>query len=123
VETLRKAKEVYDLIDFIKSKKKKVGIAINPKTQVKKISQFLDFVDLVLVMTVNPGNYGSKFLPKMLNKIKEIRKLNKNIEIEVDGGMNDKTIGKAAKAGANRFVVGSYLQKSENVNKAMKGLR
>lgn len=119
VETCKNVKEVCELIDFVRSKKRRVGIALNPETPVKKISQFLGFVDLVLIMSVKPGKYGSKFIPKMLNKVKEIRKLNSKVDIEVDGGMNDKTIKLAAKAGANRFVVGSFLQGSEDVKKSV----
>src|SRR3989344_4995221 len=74
------------IIKLIKSKKRKVGIAINPKTPSKKIFPFLKQVDVILVMTVNPGHYGAKFLPSMLNKISEIRKADKKINIQVDGG-------------------------------------
>lgn len=117
-ESLKKTKDVYDLIDFIKSKENKVGIAVKPKTSVKNISQFLGFVDLALVLAVNPGSYGNKFLPTTLNKIREIRKINPELDVEVDGGINDKTISRVSVAGANRFVVGSYFQKSENIKKA-----
>jgi len=106
------------LIKLIKSKKRKVGIAINPKTNVKKIIPFLNSIDMVLIMTVIPGKYGSKFLPNVLKKVKEIRKLKPKLNIEVDGGINNKTIARAKKAGANRFILGSYLQKSKNVKKA-----
>ena len=106
------------LIKLIKSKKRKVGIAINPKTNVKKIIPFLNSIDMVLIMTVTPGKYGSKFLPNVLKKVKEIRKLKPKLNIEVDGGINNKTIARAKKAGANRFILGSYLQKSKNVKKA-----
>ena len=93
-ETTRNPEE---LIKLIKSKKKKVGIAIKPWTPVKKIEPFLEKINLVLVMTVNPGKYGSKFLPKTLDKIKELRKLKPKLNIEVDGGINDKTIHKEFK--------------------------
>ena len=106
------------LIKLIKSKKRKVGIAINPKTNVKKIIPFLNSIDMILIMTVTPGKYGSKFLPNVLKKVKEIRKLKPKLNIEVDGGINNKTIARAKKAGANRFILGSYLQKSKNVKKA-----
>ncbi len=111
------------IIGLIKNKKIKVGIAINPKTPVSKIKIHLDEIDLVLVMTVNPGKYGSKFIPKTLEKVRQIRKLNPKIEIEVDGGINDKTIIKALSAGANRFVSGSYIQNSENPKKSFEKLK
>ena len=112
-----------EMIRNIKSKKRNVGIAINPKTSVEKIKPFLDSVSLVLVMTVHPGRYGSKFLSRSLEKVKELRKLKPELNIEVDGGINDKTILRASKTGANGFVVGSYIQKSENPQKALKNLK
>ncbi len=109
-----KIKNPDKIISLIKNKKKKVGIALNPRTSINKIKIHLDEIDLVLVMTVNPGKYGSKFIPTTLEKARQIRKINPNIEIEVDGGINDKTIRKALSFGANRFVSGSYIQNSEN---------
>jgi ribulose-phosphate 3-epimerase len=111
------------VIGLIKNKKMKVGIAINPQTSIEKIKIHINEIDLVLVMTVNPGKYGSKFIPKTLEKVRQIRKLNPNIEIEVDGGINDKTIRKTLSAGANRFVSGSYIQNSENPKKSFEKLK
>ena len=122
VESCKNESEVKEIIKLIKSKKKKVGIAINPKTSVKKIIPYLKSVSMILVMTVTPGMYGARFLPNILNKVKAIRRLKPNINIEVDGGINNKTISKAVKAGATSFVVGSYLQNSGDVNKSVKGL-
>jgi len=102
---------------------RKIGIAINPQTSIEKIKIHINEIDLVLVMTVNPGKYGSKFIPKTLEKVRQIRKLNPNIEIEVDGGINDKTIRKTLSAGANRFVSGSYIQNSENPKKSFEKLK
>src|SRR3990172_10386151 len=112
-----------EMIKLIRSKRKKVGIAINPKTSVEKVKPFLNKISIVLVMAVNPGKYGSRFLPKALEKVKDLKKLNKKIDIEVDGGMNLENIRKASKTGANRFAVGSYLQNSENPKKAFEELR
>jgi len=114
--------EVRKVLSLIKSKKRKAWIALNPKTSVKKIESYLKSVDGVLLMEVTPGKYGAKFLPKSLKKVKELRKLNKKINIGVDGGINDKTISRASKSGANVFVIGSYLQNAENPRKAMKEL-
>jgi len=111
------------IIGLIKGKRKKVGIAINPKTKIGKIKIHLDEIDFVIVMTVNPGKYGSKFIPAMLNKVRQIKEIKPNLEIEVDGGVNGKTILLAKKAGANRFVSGSYIQNSENPQKAFEKLK
>jgi len=112
-----------ELIKLVKSKKKKVGIAINPKTSIEKIMRFLSRLDVVLIMTVNPGRYGSGFLPNTLKKIKELRKLRPKLNIEVDGSINLKTIYQINGAGANSFVIGSYLQKNEDPKKALKSLK
>jgi len=111
------------IIRLIKSKKRKVGIALNPRTNISKIKPYLNKIDMVLVMTVKPGKYGSKFLPETLKKVEEIRKLKPKLNIEVDGGISDKTISSARKASASMFVVGSYLQKSGDVNKSLKMLK
>jgi ribulose-phosphate 3-epimerase len=120
VEAVKNPDEV---INLIKSKKKKVGIAINPKTHVKKIKPYLNKVDLVLVMCVNPGKYGSKFIPATLKKVKELRKLKPKFNIEVDGGLGLEHTGEAKKAGANLFISGSYLQNTDDVGKAVRELR
>ena len=120
---LESTKNPEELIELIKSKKRKVGIAINPKTSIKKLEPFLDKVSMILILTVYPGKYGAKFLPKMLNKVKELRKLKPKLNIEVDGGINDKTIHKAFKSGANSFIIGSYLQKSKNPKESLKKLK
>ncbi len=123
VESLKNEVEVKEIIKLIKSKKRKVGIAINPETKVNKIISYLNLVDKILIMSVNPGRYGSKFLPNVLNKIKEIKKLNSKLKISIDGGINDKTILKILKLGIDSFVVGSYLQKSKNIKKDVLGLK
>ena len=116
-ESLKK-NEVSNLIKFIKSKKRKVGISIKPKTKVSVIKNYLKDLDMVLVMTVNPGSYGAKFLPSTLKKTNEIRKLNSKIKIQVDGGINDKTILIAKNFRIDGFISGSYLQKAKDIKKA-----
>lgn len=111
------------IIGLIKNKKRKVGLAINPGTKIGKIKIHLDEIDFVLVLTVQPGKYGSKFIPATLKKIRQIKKIKPKMEIEVDGGINDKTILKAKKAGANRFVVGSYIQNNSNPKKIFSKLK
>ena len=113
---------VDDLIDFVQSVKRKIFFALKPETPITKIKKHLKEIDGVLIMTVHPGKYGATFLPKMLNKVKAIRKLNKKIPIQVDGHMIPETISLAKSAGANIYVVGSYLHDVINVKKAMKEL-
>jgi len=104
--------EILKAILLAKEKKKKAGIVINP-----------EMIDQILVMTVNPGFYGSPFLEETLKKCEEIRRLAPKIQIEVDGGITDLTIRKAAKAGANLFVSGSYILKAENPKAAFLNLK
>lgn len=107
------------VIGLIRKKGKKAGIGINPGTSVSKIKKYLGKVGQITIMTVHPGKYGAKFLPDVLKKAKEIRKLKPKLDIEVDGGINPETIKKAVKAGANKFVCGSYIQKAKDVKKAI----
>ena len=88
-------------IQLIKSYKKKVGVALNPSTSLDTIKYDLDNIDMVLIMTVNPGFGGQKFIPQMLQKIKELRKIAPNIDIQVDGGINDEISKLVIEAGAN----------------------
>jgi ribulose-phosphate 3-epimerase len=84
------------------------GVAINPSTPVDTVLEIMDLVDLVLVMTVNPGWGGQKFLKKPLDKVRLLRQVAPTHHIEVDGGIDPATIVEAAFAGANAFVAGNY---------------
>ena len=105
-------------ITKIKKLKKKVGISLNPKTKVDVIKDYLNQVDLILIMSVNPGFGGQKFMPEVLDKIKELKKIqnNQNIDfdIEIDGGINFENSKIAIKAGANILVSGTTIFKSNN---------
>ena len=111
-----------NLINLVKKLGKKFGFVLNPETKLQRISVYIDDLDQVLIMTVNPGFYGSPFLPEMLEKIREIRSMKETLNIEVDGGITDKTIKLVENAGANMFVSGSYIVKSENVLLSIKNL-
>lgn len=106
--------EVSAVIDMIHQYGAKAGMSIKPGTDVNVILPFLSKLDLVLVMSVEPGKGGQKFIGKTLKKINLLYKYKnennlKNLLIEVDGGINDKTLGKCVKNGASVLVVGSYL--------------
>jgi ribulose-phosphate 3-epimerase len=107
---------VSEAVEFVRKKKKKVDLVLNPRTPIGKIEEF-GKIDGVVIMTVNPGGYGAKFLDSMVKKVREVRERYPKLNIEVDGGVNEKTIRKLFLAGADRFVVGSYLQKSDDVKK------
>ena len=112
-----------DMIDKIKSKNIKVGVAINPDTPLDVVKSVLGSIDMLLVMSVSPGFGGQSFMSEVLEKIKEAKKLHPNLDIQIDGGINNNTIKQAIDAGANIIVVGSFIFKSENREKAIKTLR
>jgi len=116
-------RDIGKVIKLVKEKKKKVGLALKPRTRIDRIKKYLKKVDQVLILTVNPGFYGSKFLSFPLGKIPRIKQIDSKVKIEVDGGMKPDTIGLARKAGADYFCVGSFLQKSKNIKKAMEKLK
>ena len=105
-------------ISKIKELKKKVGVSLNPETKIDIILDILDQIDLVLIMSVNPGFGGQKFMPEVLTKIKELKKIQneKKIEfdIEIDGGINFENSKMAIEAGANILVSGTTIFKSNN---------
>lgn len=110
-------------IDLVRSKNKRMGFVLNPETSIKQIEKYLDKINQVLIMTVNPGFYGSSFLPEMLDKVSMLRKIKADLDIEVDGGITPATIGLVDRAGANMFVSGSYIVKSKNVKEAIDNLK
>ena len=102
----------------IKQLNKKVGVSLNPESKIDLILDFLDKIDLVLIMSVNPGFGGQKFMPEVLEKIKKLRKIqderNLNFDIEIDGGINFENCKKAIDAGANILVSGTTIFKSND---------
>ena len=106
---------ILNTIQLIKSVNKKVGISLKPKSEIKLIENVLNEIDLVLIMSVEPGFAGQKFIPEVLEKTKILKKLidkkNLNIDIEIDGGINFDNCSKAKKAGANVLVSGSTIFK------------
>lgn len=110
------------IIELVKSKKKSIGFVLNPETSAKKIEKYIDDLDQILVMTVNPGFYGSPFLPEMLDKISKIREMKADLDIEVDGGITPDTIKSVYNAGANMFVSGSFIVNASDVKTAINKL-
>ena len=111
-------KNIKDSVDLIKSLGKKVGLSLNPDTQIETIEKYLKDINLVLVMTVYPGFGGQKFISKILDKIKSLKKIkdekNFNFEIEVDGGINFENNKLVIDAGANILVSGTTIFKDNN---------
>ena len=107
-------------IHHIKKLNKKVGVSLNPKTKIDLITNLLKEIDLVLIMSVNPGFGGQKFMPRVLDKIKELKKIkdqqNLSFDIEIDGGINFENNKLAIEAGANILVSGTTVFKDNNGN-------
>ena len=107
--------DVSKTIKLIKNQNKKVGISLKPKSEIKLINDYLSEIDLVLIMSVEPGFAGQKFMPEVLEKTKSIRKLinekKLSVDVEIDGGINFENCSKAKNAGANILVSGSTIFK------------
>ncbi|MBN2065923.1 MAG: ribulose-phosphate 3-epimerase [Candidatus Thermoplasmatota archaeon] len=111
------------LIEQVRQKDKQVGFVLNPETSLDAIRTHLDDIDQVLIMTVNPGFYGSPFLPEMVEKIAALRKEAPALDIEVDGGITPDTLKQVYRAGANMFVSGSYIVKAPDVEAAVQHMK
>ena len=107
--------DVAKTIKLIKDQNKKVGISLKPKSKINLIKDYLDQVDLVLIMSVEPGFGGQKFMPEVWDKTKDVRDIinekNLNVDVEIDGGINFENCSKAKDAGANILVSGSTIFK------------
>ena len=107
--------DVSKTIKLIKEQKKKVGISLKPKSEINLINNYLKEIDLVLIMSVEPGFGGQKFMPEVLEKTKAVRELidkqNLKVDVEIDGGINFENCAKAKNAGANIIVSGSTIFK------------
>jgi ribulose-phosphate 3-epimerase len=105
-------------ISKIKSLNKKVGVSLNPESKLDLITKYLEKIDLVLIMSVNPGFGGQKFMPEVLDKIKQLKEIkskrNMNFDIEIDGGINFDNCQSAIEAGADILVSGTTVFKSNN---------
>lgn len=121
------ANNVLDTLVRIKSHQTKAGISLKPKTSINEIIPFLNLVDLVLVMSVEPGFGGQKFMVDQLDKVRalvELRsKFQYNFIIEIDGGINLETAKLAKEAGVDMAVAGSYVFNSKDRNKAIKAIK
>ncbi|MCO5142432.1 MAG: ribulose-phosphate 3-epimerase [Oligoflexia bacterium] len=118
---------VHRAIQQIKKLGVQAGVSLNPATPISSIQHILSDIDLVLIMSVNPGFGGQKFIPESLEKIKALDKIRKeknlNFLIEVDGGINDQNAKDLHSAGADVLVAGNYIFKSKNYQQAIQALK
>ena len=121
------SKHIHRSIHAIKDNECKVGLVYNPATPLHTLENVIGDIDLVLIMSVNPGFGGQSFIHSSLEKISQVRKMiddsGKDIRLEVDGGINKDTIGLASKAGADTFVAGSAIFNTENYEQTISELR
>ena len=126
-EAVKSKSKIKKLINLIHDNGIPCGISIKPETSIDEVLPFIKDLDVVLVMSVNPGFGGQKFMDSAINKIKELRTIIDSNDyeclIEVDGGINKDTAKKVIDAGADVLVAGSYLFKSENMKEAIKELK
>lgn len=120
-------KHLHRCVQQIKSEGMKAGVALNPATPLNAVEEILPYVDMVLMMTVNPGFGGQSFIESMVPKIKSLRRMVEdaglNVDIQVDGGINDRTAKLVREAGANVLVAGSYVYGAEDVKAAIASLK
>ncbi|CAJ1186172.1 ribulose-phosphate 3-epimerase [Companilactobacillus paralimentarius DSM 13238 = JCM 10415] len=119
---------IYRSIDLIKSLGVKAGVVVNPGTPLETVKELFPVIDQILVMTVNPGFGGQKFIPGMTKKIQRLDQLRQtaaddDFQIEVDGGINNETIAQCAHAGADIFVAGSYLYGHDDIKDRVDNLK
>jgi len=115
--------KIREVIDQVKQAGLGVGLAINPETPVEAVDQFVDQLDLILVMTVNPGQGGQDFLEQNLGKIKQLRAKYKRVKIGVDGGINLETAPEVIQAGASLLASGTAIFKSDNIEQTINTLK
>lgn len=120
-------KHLHRCIQQIKAGNMKAGVALNPATPLAAVEEILPYVDMVLLMTVNPGFGGQSFIETMVPKVRRLAEMIKErdlaVDIQVDGGVNDKTAKLVTAAGANILVAGSYVYGAEDVAQAIASLR
>lgn len=118
---------LHRVLQTIKARGIKAGVALNPSTPLSSIEEVLGDLDMVLLMTVNPGFGGQKFIPESLDKIARLKKMiddrNLTVDIQVDGGINPTTARQVVAAGANILVAGSAVYQAENMEQAIRAIR
>lgn len=117
------APHAHRLVQSLHASGVQAGIAINPGTPVSMVEGVIDSVDLVLVMTVNPGWGGQAFIESALSKIESVRRMSESVVIQVDGGIDPANLRRTREAGANAFVAGSYVMGQSTIAGAMAALR
>ena len=121
------AVHAHRIVQAIHALGKKAGVSLNPATPLSAVEELINDVDLILIMTVNPGYGGQKFIPSMVDKVKRLREMidkkGGHAEIEIDGGIKPDTANLVKEAGADVLVAGSYIDGADDIPAAIKSLR
>ena len=127
IEAAKSKEEIMQLINLIKENNIKVGLAIKPGTDISEIYEFLPYIHMALVMTVEPGLGGQKLIPKTIDKVRKLKQHidqnNIEIDIEVDGGIKENNVVKLIDAGANIIVAGTAIVNSEDYTQTIENLK
>jgi len=127
LEATKGREEVFELINYIKDSNIKVGISIKPNTKIEEVLEYLPYINLILVMTVEPGKGGQKLIPETVNKIKLLKKYiednNLEVIIEADGGINNKNSSKLKEAGVDIIVAGTAIINSDDYKEEINKLK
>lgn len=127
IEACKNKQEVHELIKYIKDNNCRVGLAVKPNTNIEEIYEFIPYIHMVLVMTVEPGKGGQELIIETVEKIKQLKTYcdenDMEIDIEVDGGINENTVEQVKEAGANIIVAGTYILNSDDYKKQIKVLK
>lgn len=115
--------DISGTLNFIKGRGLKARMALNPETGIDRAIPYIEASDGIMIMTVHPGAYGGEFVPSTLEKIKALRQIYPNLDIEVDGNMNPHNLNLTKGAGANIFCSGSFIIKAESPEEAIKELQ
>ena len=127
IESCKNEEEALKWISYLKENNIKVGITLKPKTKIEDIYKYIPYIHKVLVMSVEPGKGGQEFMPETIEKIKKLNNFiyenGFEVDIEVDGGINDKTAKQTIEAGVNILVAGNYIAKAENFKQAIDSIK
>lgn len=127
IESCKNEEEALKWISYLKENNIKAGITLKPKTKIEDIYKYIPYIHKVLVMSVEPGKGGQEFMPETIEKIKKLNNFiyenGFEVDIEVDGGINDKTANQTIEAGVNILVAGNYIAKAENFKQAIDSIK
>ena len=127
IEATKEKQRTLDVINMIKENGIKVGLSVKPNTPISEIKEYLPYIHMVLIMTVEPGKGGQELIPETIKKVEELKQYlyenDLDLNIEVDGGINDTNIEQLKEAGADIIVAGTYIVSAENPKEAINKLK